>query len=137
MHLCIRLCNMHTEEQARILRAAHLYRTGNLSQEQIAAEVGASQSQVSRILSGRGKRFSRLSADICTCVERLNGIGDVRVAAEENQDLMSAIRETWDGSATHAIALATVIRSLAAFHRPVKEKVPAATTPSNGKHQRS
>lgn len=128
---------MHTEHKARIVRAAHLCRTGNLSQEQIAVEVGASQSQVSRILSGRGKRFSRLSEDICSCVERLIGIGDGRVAAEENQHLMSAIRETWDGSATHAIAMATVIRSLAVFHRTVKKIVPAATTPSNGKHQRN
>lgn len=137
MRLCIMRCIMHTEHQARILRAAHLCRTRKLSQEQIAVEVGASQSQVSRILSGRGKRFSRLSAEICSCIERLNSTVAVQVAAEENQDLMSAIRETWDGSSTHAIALATVIRSLAAFHRPVKEIEPAAMTPSNEKHQRS
>ena len=38
-------------------------------------------------------------------------------AVRENDELIEAMKEVWDGSSTHARALAIVIRSLAAFGR--------------------
>lgn len=113
---------MTPDQQARILRVAKLCRDKGISQEEIADRIGASQSQVSRVLSGRGRRFSRLSEEVCCHVERL--IHEVSISAvRENSELISAIRETWDGSSAHAKALAAVIRSLAALHggRAAKE----------------
>ena len=105
---------MSPNEQARILRAARACREKGIAQEEIAAGVGASQSQVSRVLGGQGRRFSRLSEEVCCYVERL--IHEVSAeAVREHPDLIDAIRETWDGSSAHAKALATVIRSLAAL----------------------
>lgn len=119
---------MQPQERARILRAAQLCRDKGIAQEQIAAATGASQSQVSRVLSGRGRRFSRISEEVCSQVERAAGVGSSR-AADGNSELMKAIRDTWDGSALHAHALATVIRSLAALRQRVEDRGPP---PSGG-----
>lgn len=100
--------------EARVLRAAEIARQRGLTQSQIAAAVGASQPQVSRILSGRGERASRLQEEVCLYVERFIG-GVSAEAIRGNDELMDALRSTWDGSASHAKALSTVIRSLAAL----------------------
>lgn len=98
--------------EARVLRAAEIARQLGLTQSGIAAAVGASQPQVSRILSGRGERASRLLEEVCLYVERFAG-GVSAEAIRNNDELMDALRSTWDGSASHARALSTVIRSLA------------------------
>jgi transcriptional regulator with XRE-family HTH domain len=100
--------------KARALRAASTFRKYKISQAEVAAFVGASQPQVSRILSGSGLRATRLFEDICLYAERLEG-GVTAEAVRANDDLVNALRETWDGSASHAKALAIVIRSLAAL----------------------
>lgn len=104
---------------ARVLRAAEACRQFGVTQLQIAEAVGASQSQVSRILSGRGERESRLLEEVCLYVERQMG-GVTPEAVRRNNDLIEAIRATWDGSHAHAKALSAVIRSLAALrgHSP-------------------
>lgn len=103
-----------TDFQARALRAADYCRSRKITQAEIANALGASQPQVSRILMGRGLRHSRLYEEVCLYVERLaDGVTPEMVRA--NFDLVSALAETWDGSALHAKALATVIRSLAAL----------------------
>lgn len=97
--------------QARLVRAAQSCRDRGITQQQIAEALGASQSQVSRVLSGRGQRFSRLTEEVCEYVE----LGVRRISKAEvrqNDDLVEAIQETWDGSSSHARALAAVIRSL-------------------------
>ncbi|MBK7532014.1 helix-turn-helix transcriptional regulator [Piscinibacter sp.] len=100
---------------ARALRAAEICRERGMTQAQIAEAVGASQSQVSRILSGRGVRESRLLEAVCLYVERYGG-RDVSVeAVRTNQEIVTAVQSVWDGSAAHAKALSTVIRSLAAL----------------------
>lgn len=99
---------------ARALRAADICRRLGITQAEIAEAVRASQSQVSRILSGRGTRQSRLSEEVCLFVERYD-VGVSVEAVQRNEVLMDAIRATWDGSAAHARALSTVIRSLAAL----------------------
>lgn len=103
--------------QARVARAADVCRLHGITQAQVADAVGASQSQVSRILGGRGLRQSRLLEEVCLYVERFAG-GVTIEAVHDNAELVHAIRATWDGSAAHAKALSTVIRSLAVLRTP-------------------
>lgn len=97
--------------RARALCASQAADRLGLSQTEIAAALGASQSQVSRILSGRTMRRSRLMEEVCLYVERAD-VGVTAEAIAQNEELIEALRATWDGSATHARALSTVIRSL-------------------------
>lgn len=100
--------------KTRVLLAGEVCRQRGITQAQIAEAVGASQSQVSRILSGRGLRKSRLLEEVCLYVEGF-GMGVTTDLVRSNEELMDALSSIWDGSATHARALATVIRSLAAL----------------------
>ncbi|MBN8506530.1 MAG: helix-turn-helix transcriptional regulator [Burkholderiales bacterium] len=102
----------------RVQKAAALCRQIGISQQQIAEALGASQSQVSRILGGRSQRHSRLVEDVCLFVERTAGGGVSAEAVKRNPDLVGAVQAVWDGSAGHAKALSTVIRSLGLLHRP-------------------
>lgn len=81
-----------------------------LTQEAISIALGASQSQVSRVLSGHAKRHSKLLDAVCKYVfsHGLQGSS----GTDGNRELMRAISEVWDGTSQHAHALATVIRSL-------------------------
>lgn len=97
---------------ARALRAGDICKDQGITQAQIAAAVGASQSQVSRILSGQGLRQSRLMEEVCLYVEQFS-VGVSADAVRGNTELVEAIQAAWDGSASHARALSTVIRSLA------------------------
>lgn len=108
---------IETAIQARVVRAGEICRQRGITQAQIATALGASQSQVSRILSGRGQRPSRLLEEVCLYVERFVG-GVTADAVRENEELVDAMRVTWDGSAAHAIALSTVIRSLVVLRQP-------------------
>lgn len=103
--------------EARARRAADLFRQNGVTQAQVAAAVGASQSQVSRILSGRGLRQSRLLEEVCLYAERITE-GVTAEAVCGNAVLVDAVRSTWDGSAAHAYALATVIKSLSVLREP-------------------
>ena len=91
-------------------------RSLGLSQADIAAAIGASQSQVSRVLSGSGRRRSRLFDEVCKYVFsiRLNGEPKARLTSPE---LDQAVAAVWDGTAEHARALALVIRSLGGLRR--------------------
>ena len=99
---------------ARAIRAAEICRERGITQAQIAEAVGASQSQVSRILAGQSVRQSRLLEEVCLYVERF-AIGVTADAVLSNVELVEAVQAAWDGSAQHAKALSTVIRSLAAL----------------------
>jgi hypothetical protein len=66
---------------------------------------------VSRILSGQCQRHSRLLEEVCLYVERFD-VGVSTDAVRQNDELVDALKATWDGSAAHARALSTVIRSL-------------------------
>lgn len=99
------------EMKARAQRAMQICQAHGLTQADIASKVGASQSQVSRILMGRGRRPSRLFEEVCLFVERFD-VGVTADAVRKNSDLIEALRTTWDGSAAHARALAAVIKSL-------------------------
>lgn len=97
--------------KARLLRAATIFREKGISQAEVAEIVGASQPQVSRILKGGGVRATKLAEEVCLYAEKLEG-GVTAEAVCSSQELISALAETWDGSARHAKALAVVIRSL-------------------------
>ncbi len=102
------------ELTARTQRAKSICMARGVTQAQIAVDLGVSQSQVSRILKGQGLRASRLSEEVCLYVEKFQE-GVTPDAVRRNDDLVDALTATWDGSATHARALSTVIRSLCAL----------------------
>lgn len=104
--------------KARSLRAGEIFRKHGISQSEVAAVVGASQPQVSRVLKGKGLRETRLFEEICLYAERFEG-GVTADAVRANNDLIQALTETWDGTAEHAKALSAVIRSLAVL-RPIR-----------------
>lgn len=91
---------------------SQIARQRGITQTQIAEALGASQPQVSRILNGESVKVSRLLEEVCLYVESFEG-GVTPDLARANEELMAALAEVWDGSAAHAKALATVIRSLA------------------------
>ena len=97
-------------QKARALRAAQTCRLLGITQAEVAEAVGASQSQVSRIFQAQGLRTSRLLEEVCLYVEKFEG-GVTVDAVRANEELMSALKTTWDGSASHARALSTVIKS--------------------------
>ena len=88
-----------------------------ITQKEISKAIGASQSQISRILSGRTSASSKLALDLCTYVSLAVG-GVSREAVAGNDELMDALKDVWDGTPAHARALATVIRSLGLFKSP-------------------
>ena len=106
-----------SERRARVLRAAEIFRKNGITQDEIASVVGASQPQISRVLQGNGLRATKLSEEICLYAERLEGGGLTAEAVRANEDLIEALRVTWDGSAGHAKALSTVIRSLVVLRK--------------------
>ena len=90
-----------------------------LSQVSIAEAIGASQSQVSRVLAGTAKRRSRLFDRVCKYVNSaaLPAATNSRAGAAA---LERALSEVWDGTEAHAEALALVIRSLGVFTAPTR-----------------
>jgi transcriptional regulator with XRE-family HTH domain len=103
--------NKNSISQEAKIMAARL-KAADISQLEIATELGVSQSQISRVLSGHIKRRSRLFEDLCIYAQsKLHGVTLSEV--KKNQELLSALVDVWDGTAQHARSLAQVIRSLA------------------------
>lgn len=100
--------------KARAERAREICRHRGITQGEIADAVQASQSQVSRILNGESSKASRVAEEVFLFVEKY-GVGVTAEAVQKNEELVAALSEIWNGSAAHAKALATVIRSLAAL----------------------
>jgi transcriptional regulator with XRE-family HTH domain len=103
-----------TEQKARIEKALQICKSRGLTQAQIASDLGASQSQVSRIFAGQSVKASRLAEEVLLYVEKF-GVGVSAEAVKSNSELVDALATTWDGSAAHARALSAVIRSLSAL----------------------
>lgn len=113
MQLCISICMGTGCDQtldAKVL--ASRLRTMNLTQVEVANALGVSQSQVSRVLSGQCSRRTKLLNGICNYVNTQHA-GVTLQRVRENDELISALADCWDGTSKHAEALATVIRSLA------------------------
>lgn len=88
-----------------------IFHRKGVSQANIAAYLGASQGQVSRLLAGKLRRTSRLFDELCLYAQKLEG-GVSAEMVRANDELVGALATAWDGSAEHAKALAMVIRSL-------------------------
>ncbi len=85
-----------------------------ITQSQLAEALSVSQSQISRVLSGQGKRRTKLFDELCIYVNnQVQGISPDLV--RENAVLLEAIASIWDGSVAQANSIATVIKSLGPF----------------------
>lgn len=87
------------------------------TQQNLAEMLGVSQSQVSRTLNGQFKRRSKLFDDLCKIAYQ-SSTTSVAVqpgTSAQQPDLISALDAVWDGTDSHAKALAVVIRSLSAL----------------------
>jgi len=105
-----------SEIQAVSQRIAMRARELGITQSQIAQAIKADQSQVSRVLSGRSKRASRVFLDVCNYVNCMSPTIDYS-QVKQNDELLRAISCVWDGTEQHALALSKVIRSLGALSR--------------------
>jgi transcriptional regulator with XRE-family HTH domain len=85
-----------------------------LTQEAIAAELAISQSQVSRVLSGKSRRASRVCVRVCEYVENLAAPGPRR-RAPISPELAQAVTGVWDGTTEHAELLAALLNTLSAL----------------------
>lgn len=118
MRICIILCMLrYPNIQAEALAIAQQAKASGITQTDIAKAIGASQPQVSRILSGQINRPSRLFSEISQFVQFATQ-GVTAETVRGNDTLIEALAATWDGSAHHASALAAVIRSLGVLRSP-------------------
>ena len=126
--------------KSEAMAAASAALKSGLSQDQIASYVGASQSQVSRILSGKSLRRSKLFDKVCIyAYESLHQTqGKPKPAASSCSELLAALDAVWDGTDRHARALATVIRSLGSLMAPhdPSAKVSSLSAGSDRAHSR-
>lgn len=116
--------NAEDDFNAEALLAARRATEVGLTQKAIAEALGASQSQISRVLSGHSRRRSKLLLRTCEYV-----FSQAASKAPQPQDsaaLMAALAATWDGSPQHANALALVIRSLGGLSRRQQQQKTAA-----------
>lgn len=86
-------------------------RAGTLTQNQIEKATGVHQSQVSRILAGQTRRFSRNVEKLCKYAETL-AAGDKPRSSGDAEDLQNEILRIWNGSAAHARALQDVLSAI-------------------------
>jgi transcriptional regulator with XRE-family HTH domain len=117
--------DLHTEASLAAARAREI----GLTQQEIANALGASQSQVSRVLAGQSRRRSRVFDQVCKYVFSAGRTEDKDVLPAE---LTDALRAVWVGTSEHASALALVIRSLGALGRPESAGTQRRLSPSTG-----
>ena len=97
-----------------ILQLNALAKSLRISQETISEATGISQAQVSRVLSGKGKRQSKAFIEICNYLNsKRAGISPELV--RNNEEFINALTKVWDGSARQSTAIANVILSLGAI----------------------
>lgn len=92
-------------------------RSLKLTQHAIAKAIGASQSQVSRVLSGQAKHYGELAEQICTYVSAY-GQGVSRNDVASNDEIIEAVLCVWDGTSHKARLLANLIRAAGALVLP-------------------
>lgn len=123
--MCInvhKICDMNagaSQKQQSADIARRLEGSG-FTQQQLAEMLGVSQSQVSRTLNGQFKRRSKLFDELCKIAYQSAVLGGAVQpgASAQQSDLISALDAVWDGTDSHAKALAVVIRSLSALMPP-------------------
>jgi transcriptional regulator with XRE-family HTH domain len=105
------VCMVRKVSLTDIALAKHKLEELGLSQFALAKALRCSQSQVSRVLSGRTSSASKLAIDLCNYASILAPRVE-RSGVIANDDLINALTAVWDGTPAHARALAVVIRSL-------------------------
>lgn len=121
MCLCIILCMENIKNYPSPLQILNTAKLLGITQEDISEATSISQSQISRLLSGHGKRTSKSYIKICNYViSSHKGISadDVR----NNEELINALASVWDGSAQQSKAIANVILSLGGLCSISKQK---------------
>lgn len=101
----------HANKNLSISGITSIAKSLGLTQEAISIGAGVSQSQVSRIFSGRGKHESKAYKEICKYINSKI----VKVTSEDviaNKVLIDALTKVWDGSDQQASFIAGVIYSL-------------------------
>ena len=96
------------------MQLARVAKSLGITQEDISAATGISQSQVSRLLSGHGKRKSKGFLEICNYVNNKQ-VGISTDMVRQNDELINALALVWDGTARQSTAIANIIQSLGAI----------------------
>lgn len=99
-------------DECRWLRAR--FRALALRQQEVAQALGVSQAQISRILAGRISRRSRVMQALSIYVQHRSP-RTRHAAVTSNKVLQEALMAAWDGTPSHADALALLIKAAAAL----------------------
>lgn len=102
--------DLHRRAQLQSLQDA--VRSRVLDLKTISVATGVHISQVSRILAGKAKRVSPNVDRICKFANT-SGFAQSDSAGEEL--IRKAIADVWDGTATHAQALAQLLRAIGSY----------------------
>jgi transcriptional regulator with XRE-family HTH domain len=97
----------------RIHQLAALVDRGTVTQTEISAETGVSQSQISRILSGQFRRASKNVLAICRYAS-LRREKPTPSEASDRAALTKALLTLWDGTPSHARALIDMLSAIGA-----------------------
>ena len=105
------------KDEARLVR--HVLHRKGVTQMHLSDRLGVSQSQISRILSGKIQRRSLLFNRICEYAYSL-GEGDESLLVDFPSRLIEALASAYDGTDASADALETILRSISmlALTRP-------------------
>jgi len=107
---------MHAPEIVDIASAARIaakqLEEAGITQSRCAKELGIAQSQVSRLLAGRSKRATKAFRDVCGYAFQVSQKESGNKATVP-QEIVQAVNIVWNGTQSHAEALAIVIRTLA------------------------
>lgn len=101
---------------ARLLQLRELFASHGISQQDIAATLGVSQSQISRALAGKSANRSSVAKRIVAYGDSIVGKAMPARVVKQSR-LIEALATVWDGTDEHAMALELVIRSLGALDR--------------------
>lgn len=91
--------------------AAYLNRPGS-DRVELANRAKVDPSKVSRILTGDYGLLSKGIRRVCIAAGLSPAAYEKALDPSESRELMTALGKVWDGSPSHATALAAVIRSL-------------------------
>lgn len=84
-----------------------------ISLKSISDATGVHISQVSRILSGQSKRLSKNVEKICKFARCISLPPQ---SAKSEEILMAAVKDLWDGTDSHARALASLLKAINQYH---------------------
>ena len=86
-----------------------IVKANELTQNELILGAGVSQATVSRALARCPKKTSKEFERLCSYAYSMSGRATNRPV--DDPDLLSAIREVWNGTPEHARALASMIRA--------------------------